>query len=178
MEFWRDIRGFEGKYQVSDLGNVRSLNYRHTGEISEMKQTLNRGGYRTVYLSNGVNGKLLTVHRLVADAFIENPFPEKWDQINHIDEDKTNNRVENLEWCDHEYNNNYGTRNQRISISITNGKRSKKVLCVETGEIFQSVRKVEILKGYSRGHVSSCCLGKRKSAYGYHWKYIESGEDV
>ena len=179
MEFWRDIRGFEGIYQVSDLGNVRSLNYHKTGEVSEIKQKLDRGGYRTVHLRNGVgNGKFLKVHRLVADAFIENPFPEKWDQVNHIDEDKTNNRVENLEWCDYEYNNNYGTKNQRISISKTNGKTSKKVLCVETGEIFPSANEVTRLKGYSQGNISSCCRGEMKSAYGYHWKYIESGDDL
>jgi hypothetical protein len=178
MELWRDIKGFEGKYQVSDLGNVRSLNYRQTGEVSEIKQTLDSGGYKSVHLSIGGNDKRFKVHRLVADAFIENPFPEKWDQVNHIDEDKFNNRVENLEWCDQKYNLNYGTRNERISSTKRNGNTSKRVICVETGEIFPSVREVERSKGYSQGHVSECCRGEIKSSYGYHWKYIESGDDL
>ena len=108
QEIWKDISGFEGVYEISSYGRVRSVK---SGKILSTSKCGGCRGYLSVCLSkNGKRyGKL--VHRLVAEAFI--PVVEGLSEVNHKDEDKTNNRVENLEWCDHKYNMNYGTRNIR-----------------------------------------------------------------
>lgn len=115
-EIWKDILGYEGFYQVSSFGRVRSLdrydsrNYFRKGRI--LKLSADRKGYLRVGLHSNGKEKFYSVHRLVAEAFIHNP--DNLPEVNHIDEDKTNNRVENLEFCDSKYNNNYGTRKDRI----------------------------------------------------------------
>ena len=108
QEIWKDISGFEGVYEISSYGRVRSVK---SGKILSTSKCGGCRGYLSVCLSkNGKRyGKL--VHRLVAEAFI--PAVEGLSEVNHKDEDKTNNRVENLEFCDHKYNMNYGTRNIR-----------------------------------------------------------------
>lgn len=120
MENWRDVPGYEGLYQVSDHGNVRSIARRITdthctrhfsGRL--LKQFLDHNGYKVVTLSKQGLLKQIKVHRLVAMAFIPNP--KNYPQVNHKDEDATNNLVCNLEWCDGKYNSNYGTRNARMS---------------------------------------------------------------
>ena len=174
MEIWKKIEGYEGLYEVSNEGRVRSLNYRHTGETKILKPAICYGGYLKVGLWKDGNKKKFTVHRLVARAFLPNilDFPE----VNHIDEDKTNNRVKNLEWCTREYNNNFGTRNQRVRETMTNGKTSKPVLQFsKSGEFIRewpSAHEVERVLGYSQGYISNCCLKKYKSAYGFIWKYL------
>ena len=111
-QIWKDIPRYEGKYQVSNTGKVRSLNYKRTGKTKILKPHTNRDGYKTVnLLKPGEKYKPYYVHRLVAQAFIPNP--NNWPQVNHIDEDKANNVVWNLEWCTQQYNMNYGTRNER-----------------------------------------------------------------
>ena len=108
IEEFRDIPGYEGLYEVSNLGRVRSL---ETERI--LKPSKNTWGYLFVSLyKNGIK-KAVRIHRLVALAFIPNP--DNLPCINHKDEDKTNNTVDNLEWCDDKYNANYGTRNERIA---------------------------------------------------------------
>lgn len=174
MEIWRDIKDFEGLYQVSNLGRVRSFNYRQTGQTKVLKLSKDKFGYLQVSLFK--NGKLKTfrVHRLVAEAFIPNLLGEP--QVNHIDEDKQNNHVSNLEWCDSKYNNNYGTHNQRISEKTTNGKLSKPVLqYTKTGELVKEWPSIMEAgrNGFNQGHVWSCCNVKRKSHKGYIWKYKE-----
>lgn len=119
-EFWKDIKGYEGFYQVSNLGRVKSLaKYQkgNGGSIFWRKETIlkpaNSGrGYLMVVLIKNKKRKSYILHRLVADAFIPNPY--NLPQVNHKDENKTNNVVSNLEWCDNKYNSNYGTRNIRI----------------------------------------------------------------
>lgn len=108
-EHWKDIEGYDGMYQVSDLGRVRS---RKSGEWKVRKSVKNKDGYLTVCLfkDNKVNG--FFVHRLVASAFIPNSDETKT-TINHINEDKTDNRVSNLEWCDRKYNNTYNDIHHR-----------------------------------------------------------------
>lgn len=115
MEEWKAIPGYEGLYEVSNKGNVRNVR-RNT--LLRLPKNNNRY-IRVSLCKNGIKTGL-TVHRLVAGAFIPNP--DNLPEVNHKDEDKTNNRVENLEWCDHKYNMNYGTRNIRAKeTAIKNG---------------------------------------------------------
>ena len=114
-EIWKDIKNFEGLYQVSNLGNVRSLDRISVNSYGmprklkghPMKLHLNVYGYLDVGLSNCGAGNIFKVHRLVAEAFIPNP--NNLRMVNHKDENKTNNCVDNLEWCNNQYNVNYSS---------------------------------------------------------------------
>ena len=164
-EVWKDILGYEGHYQVSDKGRVKSLKQ---GKEKILKPERTHNGYLRVGLLKNRNRKMFMVHRLVGQAFLPNP--NSLPQINHKDEDKTNNRVENLEWCDQKYNNIYGTHIQRVTEKV-----SKTVLqFTKTGEIikeWKSTHDIERILGYSKGNISSCCNKKLKLAYGFVWKY-------
>ena len=111
------------------------------------------------------------IHRLVAKTFIHNP--DNLTEVNHKDEDKDNNSVQNLEWCDRKYNINYGNRNQMVSIKL-----SKPILqYTKSGEFvreWKSTHDVERNLGYFHNYISYCCNGKNKSAYGYVWKYKDT----
>ena len=174
MEEWRDIKGYEGLYQVSNLGRVKSTKFNK--EII-MKQKECRGYKRIGLRKNGEKQKFYSIHRLVAEAFIpnENELP----CINHNDENKTNNKVENLEWCSYEYNANYGTRVKRLREANIGGKNpySKKVICVTTGEEFDCM--TDASKKYNANITSiwKCCNNKQKTAGVKNgeklvWKYL------
>lgn len=175
-EIWKEVLGYEGLYEVSNYGKVRSKNryvdckkYKAFKKGVLLKPRKDKGGYLTVYLSRGNKHKQFFVHRLVAMSFIENsnnlPF------INHKDENKENNVVENIEWCDRMYNNNYGSRNLRAGISCR-----KRILQYDLrGNFIKSYNSVfQAKKENSKSsgtHISEACNGKRKSAYGYLWRY-------
>lgn len=173
MEEWKDIEGYEGLYQISNYGRVKSLKY---GKEKILKGGKVSSGYLQVGLCK--DGKLVRkyIHRLVAEAFIPNP--NNYEQVNHKDEDKSSNIVLNLEWCDSKYNNNYGTRNQRSAEKqINDPKRSKKVDQIDkvSGEV---IRKWESTmecdrNGFNQGAVAACCNGLRKTHKGYIWRYIK-----
>ena len=178
-EIFREIAGYEGLYEVSNLGNVRSLNYNHTGQTRILKSGKHKLGYLLVVLCKDGEMKTHKVHRLVATAFIENPY--NLPEVNHIDENKTNNRVENLEWCHHKYNMTYGTRTERsVKARINNPKFSKKPIQLTLDYIF--VKEWESTKecgrnGFNQGNVSMCCLNKyglQGNVYkGFRWMYAE-----
>ena len=186
MEEWRDIKGYEGRYQVSNLGRVKSLKDRYGNYREKILNPRNSiQGYLDISLyKNGVS-KRFKVHRLVAEAFISNI--NNYSQVNHKDENKQNNRVENLEWCTSKYNANYGTRNKRHSEKMkgknkgSKNGRSRKVQCITTGKKFNTIKEAgEYYYIDSYRDIIKSCKGKNKSA-GKHpvtgeklkWKYID-----
>lgn len=170
-EIWRDIEGYEGLYQVSNLGRVKSLGNDKTKKEKILSQYENKNGYLYVNLCKDGKMKTFRVHRLVANAFIPNP--NGYRCVNHKDEDKTNNCVDNLEWCTHQYNNTFGTRIARAvahtdykaigrknAEKLTNGVRSKQVYQYSLGgilvAIWDSIRECG-RQGFNFGAVSQCC---------------------
>ena len=163
------IEGFED-YMVSSDGKVWSLK---KGKKKELKPKTDSCGYLQVCLcSNGRQVQKL-VHRLVAEAFIPNP--DNLPQVNHKDEDKLNNSVENLEWCTAEYNSNFGTRNERMATALTNYKAfSVPVVCLETGVVYPSTQEASRQTGIDDSSISKCLNGRYKTAGGYHWaRFVE-----
>lgn len=185
MENWKDIDGYEGLYQVSTLGRVRSLDRLVWNEHNKdynlckgriLKIILDKDGYQLVHLYKVGKGKMHKVHRIVAQSFIPNP--NNLPQVNHINECKTDNMVENLEWCDCRYNINFGTRNKKAAKSNTNGIRSKRVAQInpQTNEIIRIWQSTHECgrNGFSQGSVAACCRGERyKTHHGYRWQYVE-----
>ena len=159
----KDIKGYEHLYAVTSCGKVWSYRLKRF-----LKQSL-VGPYLAVSLrDNNGNRKQIKVHRLVAQTYIPNP--NNLPFVNHKNEIKTNNYINNLEWCNEKYNSNYGTRNEKNSISNRgNKKQSMSVKCIETGMIYASMREAERNTGISNASISACCLGKRETAGGYHW---------
>lgn len=165
-EYWKPVEGYEGLYEVSDLGRVRS-------KRGILSPAIDPNGYLRVSLSNDGKQKTFKVHRLVATAFVPNMF--NLEQVNHINENKTDNRAENLMWCDNRENSSWGSRGKRISEANTNGKLSKPVLQFsKTGEFIRewpSAMEVERVLGFQHSHIVNCCNGKRKTHQGYIWRY-------
>ena len=111
------------------------------------------------------------IHRLVAETFISNP--DNLPEVNHKDENKVNNAADNLEWCNHLYNSNYGTRVKKEHIShINHPKLSKRVMCVETGIIYDSAHEANRQTNANMVNICRVCRGERNTAGGYHWKYV------
>lgn len=184
-EIWKSIEGYEGLYEVSNLGNVRSLNYCGRNEIKTLKQGKTKDGYPQVNLSKEGKQKTFRVNRLVAQAFLPNP--NNLPQVNHKDEDKTNNTVENIEYCDSKFNTNYGTRNERIRQKLIGenspmfGKFGKEHY--SSKPINQYTKDGDFVKrwdcaatinrelGLSIAHISSCAHGRRNTHGGYVWRF-------
>lgn len=183
-EIWKDIEGYEGRYQVSNLGRVRSLDIilmqpnphngvmmprRRTGKI--LKLLNGTTGYKMVCLSEGFRKfKTKSVHRLVAKAFIPNPLNLEF--INHKNEIKTDNRIDNLEWCTRIYNVRYGTAQKRRSIS-----RSRRVEQLDlNGNIIAThygMNEAERNTGIRTSSIWKCCSGRQHTACGYRWRYAD-----
>ena len=199
-EIWKDIKEYEGLYQVSNLGRVKSLERKYfsgknhnickIAESKLLKLRLDKNGYLVTGLSKNGKQAYVRVHRLVAEAFIPNP--NNYPQVNHKDENKENNNVDNLEWCTAKYNNNYGTRKEKASKS-SKGKYNKgleksiniirkKVLCITTGKEFNSIIEASNFYNIDNSSISSVCKGKRKSCGKLSdgtplvWKYIDNSE--
>lgn len=173
IEEWRDVVGYEARYQVSSMGRVKSLERKdRLGRIVKeriLKPGVDHNGYQVVNLHAGGKPKNVTVHRLVCQAFRENP--ENKPEVNHIDEDKTNNNAVNLEWCTRKENINHGSRSERMAKT-----KSKPVgQYTRDGElvkIWPSAIEVRRQAGFSQGNISQAANGKLKTAYGFRWKYV------
>ena len=177
---------YEELYKVSNFGKILSLNYNHTGKADLLNPSTDKDGYFQVVLSKNGETKTCKVHRLVAQTFIPNP--ENLPEVNHKDEDKTNNFVflnedgtvnkekSNLEWKSHKDNINHGTRNERVSKALTNGKLSKPVLQLSLdGELIREWESTSECgrNGFNQGHVCSCCNGKLPHYKGFLWMYAD-----
>ena len=187
---WKDVVGFEGLYKVSTDGVVLGCKREYyCGVSGKTKRILkervivggtNKLGYRRVVLYSDKNTKRIFVHRLVAEAFIPNP--DKKPEIDHINTNRSDNRVVNLRWVTHfENQNNPITKQKQKNAQLGEknfwfGKkgalhyRSKKVLCKETGIIYDGVSEATRCTGIH--HISCCACGKRKTAGGFHWKFV------
>ena len=191
LEIWRTAiyKGeiYEGLYKVSNLGRILSLNYKNTGKAELMNPVDNGNGYLRVNLWKNGKTKKCYVHRLITETFLPNP--ENKPCINHKiegDEGKKINMVffnedgtvdeerTTIEWVTYKENNDYGTHNERMAKTKTNGKRSKKVLQLSlSGELIRewpSTQECE-RNGFSSGNISQCCNGKRKTYKGFRWEY-------
>lgn len=185
VEEWRPIKEYEGLYEVSDWGNVRSIKRiisflvkgKYEGKrIFEMKMLKKHkiGDYEAVSLLRNSKSKTFSVHRLVAEAFIPNQ--DNLPQVNHIDENKANNAAWNLEWCTAQYNMNYGTRNKRSGEKLKNCKVSSKKVLQYTldGTLIKEWPSVSECgrNGFNVGAVASCCRGERITHKKYKWSYV------
>lgn len=158
----KDIKGFDGKYAITEDGRVWSYRYNKF-----FTPQIDGSGYYRVQLTKDGKHRNYRIHRLVAEAFIPNP--QNLPEVNHLDEVKTNNNVYNLEWCDHSYNINYGTRLDRMSKTL-----SHKVRCLETGEIFDSIRDCGSKLNIDTGDLSKHLRGlKCKKIKGLHFERID-----
>ena len=178
QEIWKPVAGFEN-YEVSNLGRVKSLNYSHTGKEKILKPFKRKDGYLQVILCRNGKVKKFSVHRLVATAFIPNPYG--FEQVNHKDENKINNCVSNLEFCTPKYNTNYGNRTKRQAASMTNHPALSKPVEASKYEDFSEIylrfasTQEAGRNGYNQVDVAACCRGcycSRGNFYkGLFWRF-------
>lgn len=166
-EVWKSIDGFPN-YLVSNLGRVKSLSFNHSGKERILKPSFNHNGYLRISLTNEKGKKTFKVHRLVALAFIPNP--DNLPQVNHKDENKQNNNVDNLEWCSPKYNSNYGTGifryTSKISIPII-----QLTLDGDYVSCYRSSHDAARITGYNQQSINKCCRNELNKTHGYKWLY-------
>lgn len=172
-EVWKPVLGYEGLYEVSNLGMVRSIFYKRLKNNAILSPRKVGDGYLAVNLSKNKKKNSLRIHRLVWEAF-NGPIP-KGMQVNHINEDKTDNRLENLNLMTPKENINWGTRNERSRETKTNGELSKTVLQYSlSGEFirdYPSASEAGRQLEKPNSSICRCCNGKLKTAYGFIWRY-------
>ena len=171
QEIWKDIVGYEGLYQISNTGKVKSLSHYARNNINGgtrmtkgrvLSQYKMPNGYLQVQLSKNELRKKYYVHRIVAKAFLSNE--DNLSDVNHIDGDKNNNSVGNLEWCSHRDNQIHMIKNRMTD-------KAKPVLCLETGEVFNSMSEAENKTGIDRHCIKRAC-DSGKVCKGYHWRFV------
>ena len=180
-EIWKDVLGYEGYYMVSNLGNVKSLerfrlgNKKSLTKVNErlLKYKIDKYGYKVYSLTKFAKTNMFTCHRLVAKSFIENPF--NYDQVNHINGIKLDNRVYNLEWCNNSHN-----MKEAYKLGLIKPKKSKdnilskKVAKIKDGEvicIYNSVADASKQNNVGKTAISNCLKGRSKSSCGCKWSY-------
>lgn len=177
QEIWKDIKEYYGLYQVSNMGNVKSLNYLHTGEEKILRPIVGRDGYLRVNLYKNNNHKNLLIHRLVLMTFNPIDNMDKF-EVNHRDENKKNNNLDNLEWCSRSYNINYGSRTQKTAKPVVQLDPTTN----EVINVYCSAREAE-KQGFNQGAITQCCKNRytkhSPNIYlGYKWQcmseYIKS----
>lgn len=162
-EVWKDVKNYDGLYQVSNLGNVKSLNRKGT-KGGLIKQDLRKDGYLQVHLTKNRKMKNYLVHRLVAEAFISNL--NNLEEINHKDENKQNNKLDNLEFCTRKYNMNYGTRPYKNAKKVCQTDLNNNII-----KIWNSIREASRNTNINSSHISKCCKGLLRTSGGYIWRY-------
>lgn len=170
-KLWKEIPDTDGKYLISTDGEVMAISRRvKFGNVFRWTKTNIRTARKKEngYLELEILGKHHYIHRLVAEAFIPNP--DNLPCINHKDENKENNSVENLEWCDYSYNANYGTRTKRAKEKQF-GDRFV-VINLDTGEVYKTPKDASRATGIHNDSISRVCKGKSKTAGGYRWRYL------
>ena len=170
-EEWKNIDGWEGRYQISSMGRVRTNNYKRTGKVKIMNGVTDIRGYKNIAFREGGAGskqKHFMVHRLVAKAFIPNPNNKPF--VNHLNGNRSDNRVENLEWCTKEENEIH----KIYVLKKPSGAMipPKPVRCIETGETYRSVTSAAKALGVRQGAISFALTGEHHTSCGYHWEYI------
>lgn len=169
-ETFLSVPGYEGLYEISNLGNVKSL---RSGKL--LKQASNKDGYKMVSLTVKGKSRGFSVHRLVALAFIPNP--ENLPEINHMDENPSNNCADNLEWCTRKYNLNYGGYRERMSKTLLKDNVHRKSISAYDKKTlvyvksYDSITEAEKELGLSKGAIGQALSGKIKTSGGYIWKY-------
>ena len=164
IEEWKDIPNFNGLYQVSNNGNIK-----RTKDEYIFKKNKNSRGYRIITLTKDKKEYSLSVHRLVAEAFIPNP--NNLPQINHKDGNKLNNKIENLEWCTQSENMKHAYKNK---LEIKSGKKVAQFdLDMKIIKIWDKIIEAEKEYKIAHGKITMVCKGKRKTAGGYIWRYYE-----
>ena len=180
METWKYIENYEGLYQISNKGRVRNS---RSGRILIQKiKNTDSNSYRLIVLSKNNVKKCHYIHRLVAKAFLPNP--NNLPCVNHKDENKTNNNKDNLEWCTHKYNSNYGTNPQRLSENAKAKPTWQKAVEKSKIKVKQLTLNNELIKIWdsfadiarefniqNASNIVACCKGKKKTSYGYKWSY-------
>lgn len=170
-EIWKDIEGYKGIYKVSNYGRVKSYNRskRHSLDKSHfLKPTVCNHGYEEITLYKNTKRQKFLVHRLVAQYFLENP--HNYPCINHKDENKLNNRFDNLEWCSYQYNNSYGTARIRMIEKEAYGV-DQFTISGHWIATYVSVGTASRLLNIPVHSIRDCCRGVCSTAYGYKWEY-------
>lgn len=187
-EIWKDIKDYEGIYQISNLGRIKTLaktvrKWDGTARRAEqiLKPIVQKSGYCHIGLWRNGKCKQSRMHRLVAQAFCINDDPKSKTQVNHLNENKQDNRAENLEWVTPRENTLYGNCIEKRTANrneLATNKRLK-VACfdIKTNclvKFFNSIASASLWCGVSKndGHITQCCKGKQKTAYGYRWQYV------
>ncbi len=179
-EIWKDIKGYKGLYQISNLGNVKCLNYNKTRKENFLKTEITINGYCRVNLTKNKQLKHCAVHRLVYEAFYGKiPF---WMQVNHINEDKTDNRLCNLNLLTPKANTNWGTCIER-RIKNRKGKTAlKRVVQYNLDgnyiKEWPSVSEIERELNFYTSNIIACCKGRQKTAYGFIWRYSSDSQPI
>lgn len=160
---WKDVVGYEGIYKVSNKGELYSIKRKR-----KLNPSISKNGYRQAKLYKNGKYKTRSVHRIVATAFLENP--ENYPVVNHVDEDKLKNNVENLQWCTQKHNVNHGTGQQR-RIEAVKMPVKQYTLDGQYLATYKSAVDLQELYGFHQSAISRVCRGERKTAYKYIWKY-------